>query len=349
MGGSDQESRLLVSALLGELHKKCGSCIIRGTLAYVPQQAWIMSGSIRDNILFGKSFDLERYKSVLGACALDRDLELWSAGDKTEIGERGINLSGGQKQRISLARAVYADADIYILDDVLSALDMQVDSHIFQHVIGPRGLLRSKTRILVTHGIHHLKSVDYVLVMKAGSIAERGKVDSLEGSGELASLAQDIENSAMKLKSHSETSAPNNDEDEATIGNDKSSSDGIVQLGVLTGEEAQVTGSVGSEAYWQYTLAFGIPGMILCCFLLVFMSIIQAGASWWLGYWSSEPDDEQQKNLLFFLGVYVSLIMAVGVVSAVADFLFRAEYGLKAATVLHDNMLESIIGANVIF
>jgi ABC-type sulfate/molybdate transport systems ATPase subunit len=101
------------------------------------------------------------------------------AGDQTEIGERGINLSGGQKQRVSLARAAYQDADIYLLDDPLSAVDAHVGQHLWQNLIGPSGLLKDKTRLLVTHGIHHLSEVDQIIVIKDGEISETGRYQEL--------------------------------------------------------------------------------------------------------------------------------------------------------------------------
>ncbi|KAK3771211.1 hypothetical protein RRG08_053354 [Elysia crispata] len=169
----------LMSALLGEMEKLSGRAVIKSKVAYVPQQAWIQNATVRDNILFGKPYDKRKYKKVLYACALERDLEILSAGDMTEIGEKGINLSGGQKQRVSLARAVYSNADIYILDDPLSAVDSHVGKHIFTHVIGDRGLLKGKTRILVTHGAHWLPLVDSIIVLENGWITESGSYEDL--------------------------------------------------------------------------------------------------------------------------------------------------------------------------
>ena len=121
-----------------------GRININGSVAYVPQLAWIQNETVKNNILFGSRFDQTLYEQVLSACSLTTDLAIMPAGDKTEIGEKGINLSGGQKQRISLARAVYADADIYMLDDPLSAVDSHVGKHIFDNVIGPNGVLKNK-------------------------------------------------------------------------------------------------------------------------------------------------------------------------------------------------------------
>ncbi|KAM7353891.1 multidrug-Resistance like Protein 1 isoform 2-T2 [Cochliomyia hominivorax] len=175
--GSGKSS--VIQAFLGEMEKITGSVNTVGSIAYVPQQAWIQNATLRENILFGKSYDRKRYNRVIDACALRADIDMLSAGDQTEIGEKGINLSGGQKQRISLARAVYSDADLYFLDDPLSAVDSHVGKHIFEEVVGPKGLLATKTRILVTHGITFLPQTDIIYVMKMGEISESGTYQEL--------------------------------------------------------------------------------------------------------------------------------------------------------------------------
>lgn len=169
----------LLSAMLGETVKITGKVNTYGTIAYVPQQAWIQNATLMDNILFGKPFDKERYHKVINACALKSDFEILPGGDQTEIGEKGINLSGGQKQRISLARSIYADADIYLLDDPLSAVDSHVGKHIFDQVIGPKGLIGNKTRILVTHGVTYLPQTDQIIVLKDGCVSENGTYQGL--------------------------------------------------------------------------------------------------------------------------------------------------------------------------
>lgn len=175
--GSGKSS--VIQAFLGEMDKLSGMVNTVGSIAYVPQQAWIQNATLRDNILFGKAYDRKRYNRVLHACALQTDIEILSAGDLTEIGEKGINLSGGQKQRVSLARAVYSDADLYFLDDPLSAVDPHVGKHIFEEVIGPNGLLAQKVRVLVTHGITFLPQVDNIYVIKSGEISESGTYQEL--------------------------------------------------------------------------------------------------------------------------------------------------------------------------
>nr|CAD7448332.1 unnamed protein product [Timema bartmani] len=208
----------LVSGFLGEMNKLSGRVNTKGSIAYVPQQAWIQQSTLKDNITFGRNLDTSLYDKVIEACALKSDLEILPGGDQTEIGEKGINLSGGQKQRVSLARAVYRDTEVYLLDDPLSAVDSHVGKHIFENVIGPSGLLKHKTslgrechwtfwsvetqgelcrlvwvenaigpsgllkhktRVLVTHSITYLPEVDMVVVLKDGEISEKGTYKQL--------------------------------------------------------------------------------------------------------------------------------------------------------------------------
>ncbi|XP_047399638.1 ATP-binding cassette sub-family C member 3 [Sciurus carolinensis] len=169
----------LVSALLGEMEKLEGKVSVKGSVAYVPQQAWIQNCTLQENVLFGQTMDPKRYQQALETCALLADLEVLPGGDQTEIGEKGINLSGGQRQRVSLARAVYSNADIFLLDDPLSAVDSHVARHIFDHVIGPEGVLAGKTRLLVTHGISFLPQTDFIIVLADGQVSEMGPYSAL--------------------------------------------------------------------------------------------------------------------------------------------------------------------------
>src|SRR5262249_33640741 len=152
----------LLQALIGGLWKVHGEVVVKGRIAYVAQQSWIMNASVRDNIVFGHRWDPHFYELTVEACALVADFKTLPDGDQTEVGERGISLSGGQKARLSLARAVYARADVYLFDDVLSAVDQHVGRHIINRVLGPKGMLCTKTRILSTNAITVLKEADFI-------------------------------------------------------------------------------------------------------------------------------------------------------------------------------------------
>ncbi|XP_078614097.1 ATP-binding cassette sub-family C member 5-like isoform X5 [Branchiostoma floridae x Branchiostoma japonicum] len=178
--GSGKSS--LISGILGQMRVLEGTVGLTGSIAYVAQQAWIMNASVRDNILFGEDYNQQRYEETVRTCSLTHDFNVLPAGDLTEIGERGINLSGGQKQRISLARAVYSNRDIYLLDDPLSAVDAHVGQHIFHHCI--MGALKDKTVVFVTHQLQYLHLCDQVLLMKDGGIAEKGEHSQLMAAGE---------------------------------------------------------------------------------------------------------------------------------------------------------------------
>lgn len=192
VGRIGQGKSSLLSVLMGDMYKLHGIVEVFGGIAYVPQQAWIINATLKDNILFGQAFDQEKYDRIVFASGLVPDFAMLPAGDQTEIGERGINLSGGQKQRVSLARAAYQDADVYLLDDPLSAVDAHVDQHLWNHLIGPMGLLKTKTRLLVTHGVHHLEHVDQIVVFKDGTISETGHYQELmEANGSFYQLIKE--------------------------------------------------------------------------------------------------------------------------------------------------------------
>eukprot|EP00198_Chlamydomonas_reinhardtii_P014120 XP_001703457.1 ABC transporter, multidrug resistance associated protein [Chlamydomonas reinhardtii] len=177
--GSGKSS--LLAALLGEMNRRGGSVRVMGSVAYTAQDPWIQNTTLRKNVLMGTDFDQDAYLATLQSCALVSDLEQLPAGDQSEIGEKGINLSGGQKHRVALARATYAAADIYLLDDPLSAVDAHVGRHLFEECIC--GLLEDRTRLLVTHQLQYLPAADLVVVMDAGRIQHVGTYDELVARG----------------------------------------------------------------------------------------------------------------------------------------------------------------------
>ncbi|KAL1967684.1 hypothetical protein VTN77DRAFT_2941 [Rasamsonia byssochlamydoides] len=185
--GSGKSS--LLQALLGNLWKNHGEVIVRGRVAYVAQQPWVMNASVRENIVFGHRWDPQFYELTVEACALVDDFKTLPDGDQTEVGERGISLSGGQKARLTLARAVYARADVYLLDDVLSAVDSHVGRHLINRVLGPNGILNGKTRILATNSIAVLREADFIGLLRDRTLVEKGTYEQLLAmKGEVATL-----------------------------------------------------------------------------------------------------------------------------------------------------------------
>lgn len=172
--GSGKSS--VLQMLLGELPIYSGDALINGEISYGSQEAWLFSGTLRNNILFGLPYDKIRYQETVKHCALLTDFQQLPNGDKTFVGERGSSLSGGQRARVSLARAVYKNSSIYLLDDPLSAVDSHVGKHLFDECIGPKGYLARQraTRILVTHQVHFLKDADWIIVMDQGRVLKQG-------------------------------------------------------------------------------------------------------------------------------------------------------------------------------
>lgn len=170
----------LLQVILGELEVDSGSLLVNGSVSYASQEPWLFEGSVRKNITFIDRFDEKRYREVVKVCALERDLELFPYGDATIVGERGVSLSGGQRARINLARAIYREADIYLLDDPLSAVDTHVGKHIFEKCI--QQYLCNKVVILVTHQLQHLKNCKQVVVMDKGLIEAQGTYNEIKTS-----------------------------------------------------------------------------------------------------------------------------------------------------------------------
>uniref|UniRef100_A0A670K1M6 ABC-type glutathione-S-conjugate transporter n=1 Tax=Podarcis muralis TaxID=64176 RepID=A0A670K1M6_PODMU len=283
----------LLSALLGELHKTEGTLLTKGTVAFVPQKPWIQNMSVEDNITFGQKMDRRWYNRVVEACALEPDLESFPAGSQTEIGEKGINISGGQKQRLSLARAVYKKASIYLLDDPLSAVDSQVGQHIFEQVIGPNGLLKNKTRVLVTNTIHILPKVDNIIVIMNGTISENGSYHE---------LVQRQWAFADFLRSH--------DTDEKE---DQDLQDGAE---FTTEGEKQQTGRAKTSVYLTY---LRVAGSFLWAYILILFICQQAASfcqGYWLSLWANDPVyNGTQQHTELRIGVYFFLGFAQGLFS----------------------------------
>ncbi|XP_076453870.1 ATP-binding cassette sub-family C member 4-like isoform X2 [Babylonia areolata] len=286
----------LLMALLGELQASAGSVSVKGKVAYVSQQAWVFSGSLRQNILFGSVYEKGRFDKAVWASALRKDLEIMPQGDSTLIGDRGVSLSGGQRARVSLARALYSNADVYLLDDPLSAVDAAVGHHIFQKCI--QGALRNKPRILVTHQLQYLTSADSILILKEGRAVGMGTYDELSKSGidftELLKTSEEEEGAGEpppQLLSPVEATPLY-----AGCGSQMSlvseATDFEPDPVQLPDEEERQTGSVNLRVYRDYFAAgTGVLGFLL---LLLFLLAAQASyvlSDWWLSRWCTAEED----------------------------------------------------------
>uniref|UniRef100_A0A8C2UEM5 ATP binding cassette subfamily C member 3 n=1 Tax=Coturnix japonica TaxID=93934 RepID=A0A8C2UEM5_COTJA len=322
----------LLSALLGEMEKLEGEVAVKGSVAYVPQQAWIQNATLKDNILFGQAPNEQKYQNILEACALKADLEVLPGGDHTEIGEKGINLSGGQRQRVSLARAVFSSSDIYLLDDPLSAVDSHVAKHIFDQVIGPDGVLKGKTRVLVTHGIGFLPQVDHIVVLADGKISEMGSYQELLKQNK--AFAEFLRNYALD---------ENIEEDELTSTN-------ALYEEVLLAEDTLTLLvftisldilQVKLTVFWQYMKAVSPVISLIICFLYCCQNAAAIGANVWLSDWTNEPViNGTQHNTSMRIGVYAALGLLQGFIVFVSSFTL-AMGGINAARKLHAALLEN--------
>ncbi|EAS02536.2 ABC transporter C family protein (macronuclear) [Tetrahymena thermophila SB210] len=174
--GSGKTSFL--NCILQEVPYYKGQIQCKGQLAYVEQEPYIFSSTVKENILFGREYDDDLYKKIIRACCLEQDLKIFQKGDQTVIGERGMDISGGQKARISLARAIYSQADIYLFDDPISAVDSKVAKAIFFDAIST--LCRNSTVILVTHQVHYARFADKIIILEGGKVCQQGKYEELE-------------------------------------------------------------------------------------------------------------------------------------------------------------------------
>jgi len=327
--GCGKSSLLMV--LLGEIEKLEGNVATRGSLAYASQKAWIQNATVKENILFGREHNEIKYRGVISACALRRDLQILDGGDMTEIGEKGVNLSGGQQQRISLARAVYADAEIYVLDDVLSAVDAHVGEHIFTQCI--KGALKGKTRILVTHQVAlTIKDADYVILMgEDGKIAEQGRTSDLQhGNGKIAEMIRN--HGGLREKEEEIRRAVSRQSTMATEG---------VKI---VKEEERSYGAVGIKVYLAYFKACGgILGFALPYFIIMAATQgFQFGQNYALSIWVGQigNGNSSGSGLYLYLGISVGLLF-----NCLARGLIQAYGSLKASQTIHDTMAHTVLRA----
>ncbi|XP_023575461.1 multidrug resistance-associated protein 7 isoform X2 [Octodon degus] len=271
----------LLAAIIGELHRLHGRVAVWGLskgFGLATQEPWIQFATIRDNILFGKTFDAQLYSEVLEACALNEDLSVLPAGDQTEVGEKGVTLSGGQRARIALARAVYQEKALYLLDDPLAAVDADVASHLLHKCI--LGVLSHTTRLLCTHRTEYLEKADLVLLLEAGRLVQAGP------PSEILPLVQAVP------KTQAEDGQMPGSARASLVQSPEATSEGLEveqsTCGRLLQEESKKEGAVALHVYRAYWRAVGCVLALLILFSLLLMQATRNAADWWLSYWISQ-------------------------------------------------------------
>ena len=306
--GSGKSSFL--SALAGDMRKTSGKITFQSSRAFCPQYAWIQNATVRQNVVFGKEFDLKRYNAVIDACALRPDLEMLPSGDQTEIGERGITVSGGQKQRMNIARAIYFDADIVLMDDPLSAVDAHVGKHIMDNAIC--GLLRDKCRVLATHQLHVLHRVDRIVWMQDGRIHKIATFRELmDGDPSFQKLVEATSNAEKpEEQDHSKDGEVREEKESSNRKPDRR------RVAALMQQEERAIGSVSWEIYRNFIKASGSTWNLAPIVIII---VIAQGSSivtnLWLSWWTSGRFD-------LATGVYIGIYTSLGVLQSLFMFSF---------------------------
>ncbi|OMO66295.1 hypothetical protein COLO4_30639 [Corchorus olitorius] len=338
----------ILHAMLGEIPKVSGTVILSGSIAYVSQTSWIQSGTIRDNILYGKPMEEERYRRAIKSCALDKDIDNFDHGDLTEIGQRGINMSGGQKQRIQLARAVYNDADIYLLDDPFSAVDAQTAAILFNDCV--MDALGKKTVILVTHQVEFLSEVDMILVMDGGKITQIGSYTELCTSETAFEQLVNAHREAITVLGPLDNENKGQPHDIDVLGFTKQNSEGEISFrgvpGVqLTEEEEKESGDFGWRPFLDYlSVSKGYLLLSIGTIAQLGFVIFQAAASYWLAVSVQVPNISS--GLL--IGVYTGL-STLSAVFVHLRSMYSAYQGLKASKAFFHGFTNAIFKAPMHF
>ncbi|CAH1183163.1 unnamed protein product [Phaedon cochleariae] len=274
----------LLNLILGELKPSDGSVQVKGSISYASQEPWLFGGTLRQNILFGQPFDQKKYDEVVRVCALERDFALFPYGDKTLSGERGVSLSGGQRARINLARAVYKEADIYLLDDPLSAVDAHVGKQLFDECIS--SYLANKCVILVTHQLQYLKKVKRIYLLEEGRVLVTGSYDDFRNTdSKFSKLLEDLEVEEEEIRRKSKM---------VEAEGKKEDTEGPAQ--VLKKEEK----GVGNISWWVYKSYMKAGGNILKFIFVVLAFIISqmldSMAEYFITFWVNINQDSKNNS-----------------------------------------------------
>ncbi|CAH0699487.1 unnamed protein product [Spodoptera exigua] len=284
----------LLQAMLRELTPTSGHLHVHAIVAYASQEPWLFEASVRQNILFGQDMDLRRYKQVIKCCQLKTDLEILPHGDKTVVGERGASLSGGQRARISLARCVYQNADVYLLDDPLAAVDAKVAQAIYEDCI--RNFLRDKATVLVTHHVQYAKHAHNVCVMRSGRIVAQGTYHELKNGvaefEKLIEMGEKVEEEKQKQKNYENTESV---EHSYKLRSQRSMSEASQlsfnldldnNLDPKYEGESQKKGSVDNSVYVAYIRSGGSTlSMALLILLFLLAQFFYSSTDVWLKEW----------------------------------------------------------------
>lgn len=336
----------LLAAILGEVPKLRGNLQVSGSLAYVSQSAWIQSGTVQDNILFGSTMSMQKYKEVIQKASLEKDLENLPFGDLTEIGERGVNLSGGQKQRIQLARALYQDADIYLLDDPFSAVDAHTATSLFKDYI--MEALSEKTVILVTHQVDFLPAFDTILLMLDGEIRQSGSYQELLDSSKAFQELVNAHKDTMGSNKSVVTMQPSKDKpvcQEKEIQKVKlpkgQESCGTPEVDQLVKKEEKEIGDTGLKPYVHYLKQN--KGFLYCSIAglshLVFLTGQILGNTW-----MAAKVQSPQVSTLMLIIVYSSIAFAATIFLFIRS-IFIVILGLEASKSFFSELMTSLFQA----
>ncbi|KAI9812539.1 MAG: hypothetical protein M1832_000390 [Thelocarpon impressellum] len=341
IGGVGSGKSSLLAALAGDMRKESGQIVMGASRAFCPQYAWIQNATVKDNILFGKECDPVWYDKVLEACALKPDLEVLPNGDLTEIGERGITVSGGQKQRLNIARAIYFDADIILMDDPLSAVDAHVGRHIFDHAIS--GLMRDKCRILATHQLHVLNRCDRIIWLRDGRIEAFDTYDNLMAQNE--GFAKMMVTTAPEREVDDESSSDEDVEVKEKARSKKKTKKSKPAAALMQVEERAVK-SVSWGVYGAYIKASGtlLNGPLVIMLLIISQSA-NIATSLWLSYWVSNKFD-------LSMGAYIGIYAGLGVVQAFLMFFFAVIltiFGTRSSKVMLNRAMTRALRAPMSF
>jgi ABC-type multidrug transport system fused ATPase/permease subunit len=340
IGGVGSGKSSLLAALAGDMRKTSGEVIFGASRAFCPQYAWIQNATVRENIIFGKEFNRKWYDQVVDACALRPDLDMLPHNDATEIGERGITVSGGQKQRMNIARAIYFNADIILMDDPLSAVDAHVGRHIMDNAIC--GLLKDKCRILATHQLHVLSRCDRIIWVDQGEVKAIDTFDNLMAQN--ADFVQVMSTTAKEEEKEKDVEV-NEDEVEAEVKSTKKQRKQKKQAALMQQEE-RATKSVSWEVWIEYIKAGGGIWVGPLVFILL---VLSQGAnivtSLWLSYWTSDKFGYSE-------GAYIGAYAAFGFSQALFMFFFSFSvsiFGTRAGKVMLHRAITRVLRAPMSF